>query len=382
MKHNILIIAGEPSGDIRAGELLKELKKLIPDTLLWGIGGDSMQKQGVELIEHIKNLSMIGVWEVIKNLSKIHHHYNSLTAVIKKRKPSLAILIDYPGFNLRIAKFLKEQKIPVIYYIIPQVWAWGTGRVKQLRKHVDTSLVLFDFEKSFLSKYNVNCEFVGHPLVDAAENALCRFPENSSLKNTIALLPGSRKHEIFNLFPVILDAAEKIKVKMKNIKFVVAENSNIDASVYNSFLSEHPSLNISRVLDNTFAALAQSDFAIVTSGTATLETALMEKPMIVIYKAAFITCLLYHIVRKIPFVGLVNIIAKKEIVPEMLQEKANAENISAKTLEILSNPAYMLSIKNDLQKVKSALGKKGSSHRAAETITRFIEENNIFPKEP
>ncbi|MBU0683524.1 MAG: lipid-A-disaccharide synthase [Candidatus Omnitrophota bacterium] len=382
MKHNILIIAGEPSGDIRAGELLKEFKKLIPYAIFWGIGGDSMKKEGVHLVEHIKNLSMVGVWEVIKNLSKIRLQYNSLTSAIKKKKPSLAILVDYPGFNLRIAKFLKKQQIPVIYYVIPQVWAWGTSRVKQLREYVDKSLVLFDFEKSFLSKHHVDCEFVGHPLVDSAKNALSQFPETRSSKNTIALLPGSRKHEISTLFPIMLSAAEQIKLKMKAVKFVVAESSNIDRSIYASFLSKHPSLNVSRVLDDTFAALSQSDFAIVTSGTATLETALMEKPMIIIYKAAFITCLVYHIVRKIPFLGLVNIIVGKEIVPEMLQKNANAEKISLKTLEILSSPSRMLSIKNDLKKVKSALGEEGSSRRAAHAINRFIEENHIFTQKP
>ncbi|MDD5633728.1 MAG: lipid-A-disaccharide synthase, partial [Candidatus Omnitrophica bacterium] len=276
MDRNILIIAGEPSGDQRASELIKELKPLTPGFSFWGFGGDLLEKEGVELIEHVRDLSLVGVWEVIKNLGKIYAQYKHLVKNIDRRKPSLAILIDYPGFNLKIAKTLKKKNIPVIYYIIPQVWAWDKKRVYTLKKYTDEILVIFRFEQTFLKKYDVNCTFVGHPLVDTAlklKNLSVLGNETAQSNNKklcLALLPGSRKHEIDYLLPTMLQAADNIHKEIPATTFMIAENSNLDKSLYDSCLDKYVSLPVERVRNNTFGVLEKCDFAVVASGTATL----------------------------------------------------------------------------------------------------------------
>ncbi len=370
MDKNILIITGEPSGDIHAGELLKELKPLVGDVSFWGIGGDTLSGAGMELIEHVKNLSLVGVVEVIKHLPKIHAQYKDVVLNVRKRKPSLAILVDYPGFNLRIAAFLKKEGVPVVYYIIPQVWAWGQGRTKLIKKFVNKALVLFDFEKKFLEEYGINAAFVGHPLLDKFPENIQDKPKMSELK--IALLPGSRKNEVTKILPEILGAARIIKDRYKNIKFFLAKNSNVNPELYASFLKSYSDLDIEGVTDNVSGALEKSDFAIVTSGTATLETAVMEKPMVIVYKMSHITYLLAkHVFSKVDFAGLVNIIAKKEIVPELLQDNCSPEKIAKRVINILDNAFRLEKMKNDLRMVKRSLGKKGASARTAKAVEEF-----------
>jgi len=372
LEPNIFIIAGEPSGDIRAGELIKELKKCVPGASFWGIGGDRMEEQGVSLIEHIRDLSIIGVWEAIKNLPRIKRHYNNCIRMIEKNKPDAAILVDYPGFNLKIAEYLHSRNIPVIYYIIPQVWAWGSGRTKKLKRYTDKILVLFEFEKRFLEKYGIEAEFVGHPLLDKAPDPLQHKKKSSSL--TVALLPGSRDSEIRNLLPPMLGAADIVNSKRADACFLLAENSNVDISLYDSLLSGYDHLDIRRIKDDTFDALQEADFAMVTSGTATLETAVMEVPFVIIYKVAPLTWFLADIFVKTPFAGLVNIIAGKEVAPELLQDKASPEIISEKALYMLDDASILGNTKDELRKVKLALGGKGAPKRAALAIERFLKD--------
>ncbi|MCK4852161.1 MAG: lipid-A-disaccharide synthase [Candidatus Omnitrophica bacterium] len=369
---NILIIAGEPSGDMRGGELIKELNRYLPDASFWGIGGDHMLEQGVELIEHIRELSIIGVWEAVKNHSRTKAQYAKCVENIRKRKPLAAILIDYPGFNLAIAKHLHAKGIRVIYYIIPQVWAWGRGRTRLLKRYADKLLVLFEFEKRFLEKQGIKAEFVGHPLVDKVPALPAGEKERSGF--TVALLPGSRESEIKNLLPIMLDTAEMVHKERDDTNFIVAENSNVDASLYDSTMSGHTGIDIRRVKDNTFQALAASDFAIVASGTATLETAAMERPFIVVYKASPLTAFFYYRCIKIPYLGLVNIIAGKEVAPELIQQDATPGKISKKTLEMINNDTLLGTTKEELRKVKAALGGTGASKRAAEAVRKFIED--------
>ena len=373
MKHNILIITGEPSGDMRGGELLAELKKLAPDTSFWGIGGENMEGQGVELIEHIKDLSVVGVLEAAKKLPEIRKQYNNVTENIRRRRPSLAILIDYPGFTLEVAAFLRRRKIPVIYYVIPQVWAWGKWRIKALKRYVSKALVLFKFEEKLLRDHGIDCQFVGHPLMDhISENHESRTTNHEL---TISLLPGSRKTEVTSMLPVMLAAAEKIGRTRGNVNFVIAESSNVSVKIYDSIIQNHTALSIRRVKNDTPEAISKCDFAVVTSGTATLETAIMEKPMIIVYHVSWLTYFISRFFAIIPFLGLVNIIAGKQIVPELLQGDFTPEKVSNKVLEIINNDAAMRRMKDELKNVKLALGKKGASRRAAEAISAFIREN-------
>lgn len=376
MKKNVLIITGEPSGDARGAELVKELKGLLPGASFWGMGGDLMTSEGVELVEHIRNLSIVGVWEAIKNLRKIDAQFKHVTGEIKMRRPSFAILVDYPGFNLKVAHFLKEQGIPVIYYVVPQVWAWGEWRVAELRKNVAKCLTLFAFEKDFLRERGVDADFVGNPLLDSA-------PENTLIahKNfTIALLPGSRKSEITHILPLLLRSAEIVKASRKDVDLVMAESSNIPGEMYESGLAAFPSLQVRRMKDATYEVLALSDFAMVASGTATLETAVMEKPMLVAYRVTFLTEALFKLVSKMRLVSLVNIIAgSREIVPEfVMRHKVSPENIARETLSIINDPSRMEKMRSDLRGVKKALGQKGASRRAAEAIAAFVKEKNLL----
>ncbi len=377
MKHNILIIAGEPSGDMRAAELVKELKKMVPGAIFWGVGGDLSAAEGVELVEHIKNLSIMGIWEAVKKLPQIRAQYKALTEEVLKRNPDLAILVDYPGFNLKMARFLHSENIPVAYYIIPQVWAWGAGRVKALKKYVDRCMVLFNFEKDFLEARGATATFAGHPLVDkAAEHTRISREKASGDKCSIALLPGSRKNEVRSLLPVMLAAADRIALKKKNVRFVCAETSSLDKELYDRIFDEHKTIEISRVTDNTFAVLDESDFAMVTSGTATLEAALMGTPMIVTYRTSLLTAYLSRLVIDVNYLGLVNLIAKKEICPELLQEDATPKKISAKVLEILGDPSKIDLMKKELKHVRDALGEKGAARTAAAAICDLIGERS------
>jgi lipid-A-disaccharide synthase len=335
-----------------------------------------MARECVALTDHIRNLSIVGVWEAVKNLGKIRSQYARLTEEIKTRKPSLAILIDYPGFNLKVAHFLKKENVPVIYYVVPQVWAWGEWRVKELRENVAKCLTLFSFEEQFLRDRGVTADFVGNPLLDAA-------PENTVTAHdgfTIALLPGSRKSEISSLFPLMLSAAEIIKASRKDVKFILAESSNVPPEMYAGGLSLHPSLAIERMKDATYKALALSDFVIVASGTATLETAVMEKPMAVVYKVTLLTEVLFKMISKLRLVSLVNIIAGvREIVPEFTQRhKAFPEKIARGTLDVINDESRMEEMRSELRKVKKTLGPKGASKRAAEAIAIFAREKKLL----
>lgn len=372
MKKNILIIAGEPSGDIRAGELLHGLKGRIKDTHFWGIGGDRLAGEGMELVEHIKDHSMVGIIEIVRKLPKIFSQINNIKKEIEKRKPDFAILVDYPGFNLKIARILHKKQIPVVYYIVPQVWAWGKGRIKVIKKCVNLALVLFPFEEKLLSESGVNCRFVGHPLVDASSASEGGAPlEKSPASLTVALLPGSRKHEISHMLPVMLSVAGNIKKAKEGVKFILAESSNITSSSYEKYLTSHEDLSITRLKDDTLRTLRSCDFAIVTSGTATLEAAIAECPMIIVYKASLFSYVLYKIFANVTFLGLANIIAGKEIVPELLQGNFTVDNLSRSALEVVNSPSRMDKMKEELRKVKELLGEKGAAERAAEAVEVF-----------
>ncbi|MBF0493703.1 MAG: lipid-A-disaccharide synthase [Candidatus Omnitrophica bacterium] len=370
---NIFISAGEPSGDVRGGELLAKLKKSLPNTKFWGIGGDAMSLEGARLIEHIKNLSLVGVWEVIINLHKIRSQFKNCANSIKKNKPALAILIDYPGFNLRLAKYLHEEHIPVVYYIIPQVWAWGEHRTRAIKKYVSKVIVLFEFEKEFLKKYGIDAELAGHPLADAVL-AIRTDSKNTSSLN-VALLPGSRKQEILGLLPVMLASGRLLKGSFSRpVEFTLAENSNVDSSVYDKILSGYKDLDVARVKNNTLLALSEKNFALIASGTATLEGAASNTPFVIVYKVSPLTAVISRIVMKIPYIGLVNIVAGKMIVPEILQENATPENISAEILSFLENPERLEEMRKNLKSVYTSLGEKGVAERAASFIVSFIRK--------
>lgn len=377
-KRNILIIAGEPSGDARGAELVTQLKPLLNNVEFWGFGGDLMAEEGVEIVRHIRDLSMVGAVEIIHKLPEIFRHFRQIKTLVRERKPDMAILIDYPGFNLKVARFLNSVNIPVVYYIIPQVWAWGKNRLKKIKRFVKKALVLFPFEETLLRDNGIDCDFVGHPLADSfIENSPGEETPGDKNRPRIALLAGSRKHEIDNILPIMLDAAEIIKAGGIYADFYLAESPNIPKETYDHFLSSHEGLAIKRFRADTAGTLRNCDMAVITSGTATLEGAMMEKPMVIVYKASRITYLFYLLLSRIPFLGLVNIIAGKEIAPELLQDKLSPDTLAKTVLKIIKDPELSRKMKKDLRKVRLSLGEKGAAERAARSIlSLFLDLNN------
>ncbi len=329
-----------------------------------------MAREKVELTEHIRNLSMVGAAEIISKLPTIHRQYKDITRNVMSRKPDLAILIDYPGFNLKVAGYLRRKSIPVIYYIIPQVWAWGAWRIKKIKKYVSKALVLFPFEEKLLRDQGMDCDFVGHPITDSFGRPPSREKKE---RTTIALLPGSRRHEINFMLPVMLESAEIIKKELGEVDFLLAESGNIEKELYDSYLDRHGEVAVTRLRNDTSRVLAECDIAMITSGTATLEAAMMEKPMVIVYKASGITYMFYLLLSRVPFLGLANIIAGKEIVPELLQKEMKADNLASKVIEIAQDPAKTREITEELRKVRLALGGKGAARRAAEAVKRFCD---------
>jgi lipid-A-disaccharide synthase len=369
MKKNILIITGEPSGDLRGAELARELNKKAPGLKIWGIGGDQMREEGVDLTAHIKDFSIIGLWSVITSLGKIHRQFRDIKREILERSPDIAVLIDYPGFNLRIAAFLKKQGIPVVYYVIPQVWAWGSRRAEKLGQLTDKLLVLFNFEKEFLAARGIESIFVGHPILDNAPE----IQDMPKEKLTIALLPGSRVKEVKRMLPPIMDAAGRINAAIRDdIRFIIAKNASVPETVYEASLLYYEDLDIHSMYNNTFGALAESDLAIVTSGTATLETAVMEKPLVLTYKLTPFSYFVAKRIVSVKYVGLVNIIAGKEIAPECIQDKATGENIAECLLPLIQDNSLNSETRHQLREVKKALGEKGAARRAAEEIVKML----------
>ncbi len=373
----ILIVSGEPSGDLHASNLVKDLKSLDPTLQFYGIGGELSKKAGVDIIFDITNLALIGVVEVLRHIFVVKKAYDTVVSKIGRDRPDIAILVDYPGFNLKLAANLAKKGIPVVYYISPQIWAWGRQRVRIIKKYVKKMLVFFKFEEELYKKYGVDAEFVGHPLVDvvkvtASKDEVYKKYSLSKDKKTIALLPGSREFEIRTLLPIMARAAELMSSKMGDVQFIISKHPHLDLSIYKASLKGR-SFDHRFVEGDTHNIAGAADFAIVASGTATLETGMLGTPLMVVYKTAFITSIFYYIVVDVHFLGLVNVVAGKEVAPELLQYKMTPERITAKTIEILSNPARLAETKKELQAVKSSLGSGGASMRAARVVMSVLK---------
>ncbi|MDD4956985.1 MAG: lipid-A-disaccharide synthase [Candidatus Omnitrophica bacterium] len=377
MSKNILIIAGEPSGDMRGSELLKELRPLLPGTSFWGVGGDMLSSQGMELFTHIRSFSLVGISELLTSLFKIRRQFASLKAEAIKRRPSMAILIDYPGFNLRMARFLKKNGIPVVYYVVPQIWAWGEDRVRYIKNHVSLPITLFRFEKDLLAKHGIFAEYAGHPLVDMVpDGTLTRDP--ATPPRTIGLLPGSRTREVENLLPTMLAACRKIRGNKDVPHILLAKSSNVNAELYNNIVSTYGTeLRIKEYTDDAFSCLSDCDIAVVASGTATLETAMMERPMVIVYKSGFLTYALFKLFAKVRDIGLVNVVAGRTVVPELLQNDFTPEKLSRHLLDIINDRGKREAMLAAIREVKRSLGEKGAAGRAAKAIARFAGKDRI-----
>ena len=366
------IIAGEASGDLHGSNLIKELKKLdaAADVRAWG--GDKMQAQGAKLVKHYKELAFMGFVEVIKHLPTIFKNLKFCKQDILNYQPDVLILIDYPGFNLQLVKWAKENGIKIIFYISPQVWAWKEGRVHLIKKYVDKLLVILPFEKDFYKKYNYEVAYVGHPLVEVIEEfkqnyQLATGNRQQATSNTIALLPGSRKQEIKRKLPVMLATTKHFP----EYNFIVARAPGITDEFYHTFLSSYK--NVKTISDQTYSILMQSKAALVTSGTATLETALFGVPEIVCYKADEISYQIAKRLINLNFISLVNLIMNKEVVKELIQHNLTVENLKYELHELLTNETRIRQIKDAFSDLKNLLSQGGNaSANAAKIIYEFI----------
>lgn len=366
------IIAGEASGDLHGSNLIKQIKKLDAQASFQCWGGDKMKAQGVTLVKHIKDLAFMGFFEVVANLSTILKNIKFCKADILSYQPDALILVDYPGFNLRIAEFAKQHHIKVVYYISPQVWAWKQSRVKKIKATVDRMIVILPFEKDFYRKYAYEVYYCGHPLLDAFEeisfssNTLNEFIKINQLsqKPIIALLPGSRKQEIASMLPIMLSVTKHFSA----YQFIVACAPSISSDFYNQFTAQSKAV---LVYDQTYQLLQHAKAALVTSGTATLETALFDVPEVVCYKGNKIS---YHIARrliKVKYISLVNLIMDREVVKELIQDELNEQNLIAQLKETLL-PEHQAQMKKLYAELKNKLGGKGASERAAKHIHHFL----------
>jgi lipid-A-disaccharide synthase len=365
------IIAGEASGDLHGSNLIKELKKLDTDATIRAWGGDKMNDAGAEIVKHYRDLAFMGFVEVIRNLSTILDNLKFCKKDILQFQPNVLILIDYPGFNLRIAKWAKQQGLKIIYYISPQVWAWKEGRVKSIKQVVDKMLVILPFEEKFYEKWDYKVEYVGHPLVQVVNDFLDTHPkEQNQNKPLIALLPGSRKQEVAKKLPIMLEASKKFP----GYQFVVAKASSLDEEFYSGFLNSYP--EISSVKDQTYSLLSKASAALVTSGTATLETALFDVPQVVCYKGSQVSFEIAKRLVKIKFIALVNLIMDKPVVTELIQNNLTAYNLTRELDSILHDQNRIQQIKKDYTDLKNLLQKEGNaSARAAQEIIGFLQVN-------
>lgn len=368
------VIAGEASGDLHGSNLIKEIKKLdnIADFRCWG--GDLMQQAGAHVVKHYRDLAFMGFIEVVKNIRTIFQNLNFCKQDILAYKPDAIILIDYPGFNLRIAEWAKKKGIPVIYYISPQVWAWKESRVKQIRKNVDKMLVILPFEKDFYNKWDYDVEYVGHPLADVinkAQTSIDVAPEAllSPLneKNIIAVLPGSRAQEVAKKLPVMLEVSRDFP----EYRFIVAKAPSLDDSFYDKILE--PYKNVRSIRNKTYQLLQQAKAALVTSGTATLETALFGVPQVVCYKGSNISYQIAKRLIRVKYISLVNLIMDRAIVRELIQDEMNAKNIKIELTKILKDQQVINKMKKDYDDLRRLLSEGGhASEKAAKSIVSFV----------
>ena len=360
------IIAGEASGDLHGSNLIKELKLLDTTATFRCWGGDKMQAAGASVVKHYSELAFMGFIEVVMNLRTIFKNLSFCKADILRYRPDALILIDYPGFNLRIAAWAKKQGFKVIYYISPQVWAWKKNRVTGIKKNVDKMLVILPFEKDFYANWQYEVEYVGHPLVQVINSFKEQNPF-AAKQNIIAILPGSRKQEITTKLPVMLAVANKFP----GYSFVVAKAPGIEVAFYDDFLKDYA--NVQAVSDSTYSLLSKASAALVTSGTATLETALFAVPQVVCYKGSPVSYAIAKRLVTIKYICLVNLIMDKAVVKELIQDELTPENIEKELHELLTNKNRQLQLQDDYTALKHLLSAGGNaSANAALSISKFL----------
>ncbi len=365
-----MIIAGEASGDMHGASLVQEMLKIDPNLNFFGIGGNKMAESGVKLLANVAQTAVVGLTEVVSKLFGFIKIIRSLTKSLDNLKPDLVILIDYPDFNLNIvARAAKKRNIKIFYYISPQVWAWRKGRINQIKKLVNKMAVILPFEVDFYASRGFHVHYVGHPLLDLVKQNYSKTESRQKFnlagaKTTIGLLPGSRISEVEKLLPEMLRAAASLQKQIPDIQFVLPLADTLEEKIINEIISR-VDIKINVIRGNTYDVISCADLAIVASGTATLETALLGIPMIIVYKISPLSYFIGKLVISVQNIGLVNIIAGKTIVPELIQGEATGERIALEALAILTNDEKKQQIIKELNSIRAKLGNPGAAIRAA-----------------
>ncbi|MFQ5499351.1 MAG: lipid-A-disaccharide synthase [Candidatus Zixiibacteriota bacterium] len=363
----LFVAAGEPSGDNAASRLISELRLFEPDLKLFGLGGGRLQKQGQDQLADSGHLAVLGFWEVAKRFRFFRQLLKKCEKEIERRRPNCILLVDYPGFNLRLARRVKRLGIPIVYYISPQIWAWGGNRVKEIAQLVDLMLLILPFEQRFYSNTSVKYEFVGHYLLEdiADEQVASEIPTDGHL----CLMPGSRKQEIERMLPVMLQAAARFNSEF-GVKAVVAAVSGVFD--YDRVVEPFRQHDVTVEYDNSRSLIYESSLVLTASGTATLECAVIGRPMVVVYKTGWITYQIAKRLVQLDSIALVNLVLAEGVVPELIQADASPENMFEKLRELWQDESLYRRIKRKLDGVADNLGGKGASRRAAEEVARFL----------
>jgi lipid-A-disaccharide synthase len=377
VREELLIVAGEASADLHAARALAELRLLRPGVHAFGVGGPRLREAGLEVLAPAEDISVMGLSEVIPRLPRILGILRGLGRAAAERRPRAALLVDLPDFNVRLAARLKKLGIPVVYYVSPKIWAWRQGRAKKIARAVDRMLLIFPFEERVYAGTGLRTRFVGHPFAEKpAPGPKERYREELGLapgRTTVALVPGSRPSELRRIFPPMLEAAERLRAGHPDVQFVVPVAPTLPRAAVEAYLGAHPAVDVTLVDGRTEEAVGASDAALVKSGTSTLESALMLRPMVVVYRLAWLTYLVGRLLVKLAHFSLVNILAGRALVPELLQGEASGERMAAEVEKLLSDRGAREAQLAGLRELRASLGEPGAPRRVAEEIAAAIE---------
>jgi lipid-A-disaccharide synthase len=374
-RKSLLVSSGEVSGDQYAGELVRQLRARGEEVAVFGLGGDRLAAEGAHLVAHVRDLGVVGLLEVVRHIHRLRAVFRSVLAEVDRRHPSLAVLLDYPDFNLRLARELKRRGVPVVYYVSPQVWAWRRGRVTTIRQTVAHMIVIFPFEEALYRQAGVPVTFAGHPLVD-----LVRVPQDRDgflaaqgldpARPVLAVLPGSRRQEVVHNLGPLARALRLLAAQRRDLQFVIAAAPGLDASIFDAALS---GLHAVRLSGRAHEIMASATAGLVASGTATVEAALLDLPMVVVYRLSPLTYLLGRPLVRVPHFAMANLIAGREVVRELIQRKFRAEAVAEEALALIDDPQRRAEVRAGLAEVRRRLGPPGASARAAAMVAQYLK---------
>ncbi|MGB6976806.1 MAG: lipid-A-disaccharide synthase [Gammaproteobacteria bacterium] len=376
-KQHILIIAGEISGDLHAAKLIQEVHHIAPQWEFFGIGGQNMRAAGAEIFFDCARLAVVGATEIVHHFRDIYNAYKRVRTILQQQPPAMVILVDYPGFNLRIAKIAKQAGCKVFYYISPQLWAWRRGRIKIIQRYVDQMAVILPFEKKFYQQAGIAAAYVGNPLLEHVKTSLSiaearqRWQVDAA-RLTVGILPGSRKNELKHVFPLLLRAAELIMQQQPRVQFLLPLAPSLTPDDLAPYLKKHPTLPICVIQGHTYDVLQLCDAAMITSGTATLEAALLGIPMAIVYKMAFFSAFLAAFLVRTPYIGLCNIVAEAMVAQEFIQHRAKPKQIAAEIKRILEDVDYRKQKQAGLNTIRAQLANEPAEN-LGELVLRTLQ---------